>query len=323
MIDRVRLGHSELYVSSLCLGSMNFGWKEPREASLERLNQYAEAGGNFIDTANVYTRREAPGLDLYGKDIDKFEDGMSERLIGSWLGDGRRREDFIIATKVGFSYPGIEIGTSAKQIREECEKSLKRLGTDYIDLYYLHMDDKTVPLAESLGELTALVKEGKTRYIGLSNFTVDRLIEAEKVSEECGFEKFVCVQNKCSYLRPREDADFGRQVAADERLFEYAKKKGIALLAYSPLIKGYYADRTKALAAQYVSTENEARLKVLDKVANECGISEVQAVYAWLLSHNPRIIPLVASSSKKQFEEALGALNVNFTTEQKKRLDEA
>ena len=322
MINKVFLGKSELLVSEICLGSMNFGWKEAPETSLERLNQYADAGGNFIDTANVYTRREAEGLDLYGKDVDKFEDGTSERLIGKWLSE-RRREDFIIASKVGFSYPGIKAGTGASQIKEECEKSLKRLGTDYLDLYYLHWDDRSVPLEESFGALASLVNEGKVRYIGASNFTAEKLRAAEKVSSEFGFARFVCVQNKYSYLRPRPDADFGKQVAADDELFKYASESGIGVLAYSPLIKGYYANRNKKLDERYSSPESDKRLKVLDEVSAELGKKPSQVVYAWLLASSPKVIPVAAASSFSQFEETLDSLSIKFTDEQKARLNGA
>ena len=322
MIKRTRLGKSELFVSELCLGSMNFGWKEPRENSIERLNQYSDAGGNFIDTANVYTRREAEGLDLYGKDFDKFEDGISERLIGAWLKD-RRREDYIIASKVGFAYPGIEIGTSPSQIREECEKSLKRLGTDYIDLYYLHMDDKTTPLEESLGELTRLVSEGKIRYIGLSNFTADRLREAWSVTEKCGFEKFICVQNKFSYLRPRPMADFLRQAVADEGVFDFAKETEVEVIAYSPLLKGYYGNRAKNLDAKYSWKDSDERIRVLDEVARDVDMTPSQLVYLWLLSHSPRALPIVAASKREQLEEAIHSLDFKLSAEDVKRLNEA
>ena len=323
MIEKTRLGHSDLFVSKMCLGSMNFGWKETKESSVDILNRYSEAGGNFIDTANVYTRREAPGLDLYGRDIDRFEDGISERLIGSWLKDGKRREDFVIATKVGFAYPGIKIGTSPSQIREECEKSLKRLQTDYIDLYYLHMDDKSTPLCESLDALTALVKEGKIRYVGLSNFTAERILEVCDTAERYGFEKIVCVQNKFSYLRPKPDTDFMRQAVADSKVFELCGKRGIEVIAYSPLLKGYYGNRTKVLDEKYVWQDSENRLKVLDEVAKEVGATAPQLVYFWLLSHNPRALPIVATGKREQFDEAVASLNLKLTAEQINRLNKA
>lgn len=299
----------------MALGTMYFGWKDSQESSLERLDQYTEAGGNFVDTANVYTRREAEGLDLYGKDFDKFRDGASERLIGDWMREKKNRSNIILATKVGFAYPGITIGTSRKQIIEECEKSLKRLKTDYIDIYYLHMDDKSTPIEESLGALTELVKAGKVRAVGASNFTAERLREADEVARREGFVRFSCVQNKGTYLTPRADADYGRQAPLDRDVLSLAKELGITPIAYSPLAKGYYANRSKGLADCYVSPENEEKIKRLDSLSREMGVSQVQLVYAYLLASSPSILPIVASSTAEQFKEALGALDVSLENE--------
>ena len=299
----------------MALGTMYFGWKDSQESSLERLDQYTEAGGNFVDTANVYTRREAEGLDLYGKDFDKFRDGASERLIGDWMREKKNRSDIILATKVGFAYPGITIGTSRKQIIEECEKSLKRLKTDYIDIYYLHMDDKSTPIEESLGALTELVKSGKVRAVGASNFTAERLREADSVARREGFVRFSCVQNKGTHLTPRADADYGRQAPLDRDVLSLAKELQITPIAYSPLAKGYYANRSKGLADCYVSPENEEKIKRLDSLSRQMGVSQVQLVYAYLLASSPSILPIVASSTAEQFREALGALDISLENE--------
>ena len=315
MIKRRNLGRSDLSVSEIALGTMYFGWREPREESIARLDSYFSLGGNFIDTANVYTRREAEGLDLYGKDIDKFSDGASERLIGAWMKEKKNREEIVLATKVGFAYPGIEIGTSKKQIKEECEKSLKRLGTDYIDLYYLHLDDKNTPLSESLSAMDELVREGKIRYIGLSNFTPERLREAVFLSEEMGLSKICCIQNKGTYLKPRADADFGRQVPLCDGVLSLCDKLSVTPIAYSPLIKGYYGNRNKALAEQYVSFENEERIARLDSTAKELGVSPTQLVYAYLLKGEIPIIPIVAASNSAQFSEAVGALRIELSAD--------
>lgn len=315
MIEKRLLGQSGISVSKIALGTMYFGWKDSRESSVERLNQYFEAGGNFIDTANVYTRREAEGLDLYGKDFDKFEDGASEKLIGAWIKEKKNRENIVLATKVGFAYPGIEIGTSKRQIKEECEKSLKRLGTDYIDLYYLHMDDKNTPFEQSLEALTELVREGKVRAVGASNFTAERLREADEVAKKEGFVRFSCIQNKGTYLTPRADVDYGRQAPLDRAVISLAAERGITPIAYSPLAKGYYANRNKTLAECYMSKENEKRIKALDEVAKELGVSPVQLVYAYLIESSPSIIPIAASSTKEQFCEALDSLKITLSQE--------
>lgn len=315
MIEKRLLGQSGISVSEIALGTMYFGWKDSRESSVERLNQYFEAGGNFIDTANVYTRREAEGLDLYGKDFDKFRDGASERLIGSWMKEKKNRDKIILATKVGFSYPGIEIGTSRKQIKTECEKSLKRLDTDYIDLYYLHMDDKKTPFEESLGALDELVREGKVRAVGVSNFTAERLREAGSVSKREGFAPISCIQNKGTYLTPRADVDYGRQAPLDSAVISLAEELGITPIAYSPLAKGYYAKREKGLAECYQSPENEEKIKILDKAARELGVTPVQLVYAYLIGNSPSIIPIAASSTKEQFCEVLDALKISLSAD--------
>ena len=315
MIKRKIIGNSNISVSEIALGTMYFGWKEPKEESIGRLNQYAEADGNFIDTANVYTRREAEGLDLYGKDFDKFEDGASEKLIGAWMREKKNRDKMVLATKVGFAYPGIEMGTSKRQIKEECEKSLKRLGTDYIDLYYLHMDDKKTPFEESLSALTELVREGKVRAVGASNFTSERLREADEVAKKEGFVRFSCIQNKGTYLTPRADVDYGRQAPLDKAVISLADELNITPIAYSPLAKGYYANRNKTLAECYVSKENEKRIKALDEVAKELGVSPVQLVYAYLIESRPSIIPVAASSTKEQFCEVLDSLKITLSQE--------
>lgn len=317
------LGTSGLTVSEICLGTMNFGWKEPQESSIERLEQFVDAGGNFIDTANVYSRREAEGMDFYGKDFDKYVDGTSERLIGNWVKDKGNRHDLVIATKVGFPYPGIQPGTSAQQIKTECEKSLKRLQTDYIDLMYLHMDDRNTPFEESLSALTELVKEGKVRYIGASNFTAWRLAKALEVADRYGFAKPCCVQQKHSYLRPKAGSSFGKQVAVNDEMLELVKDCGIALLAYSPLLKGYYGNPSKALPEQYEGPDSDERMSVLHTVANELNATNTQIVYSWLINSSPSVIPIVAASNKDQFCEALDSLKLKITPEQMNKLNAA
>ena len=314
-MKKILLGNSELKVSEMALGTMYFGWKTPDEEGLRQLSEYSEAGGNFIDTANVYSRRLAPDKDFYGKDFGEYREGTSEKLIGRWLKENKCRHDFVIATKVGFRYPGIELGTSPRQIREECEKSLKRLGTDYIDLYYLHMDDENTTLYDSLLTLTELKKEGKIRYIGLSNFKTERVIEAVEIAEKEGFPKPICVQQRYTYLKPRLDADFGRQATADDALFEYAKESGLSLLAYSPLLSGYYVDRTKKLPEQYLTDDIDERISKLHRVANGLGISPTQLVYAWMLNLSPKVLPIVATSRSEQFREALSAFEIKLSKE--------
>ena len=313
-MERIKLGTSDLTVSKMSLGTMYFGWKTPDDEGLRQLDEYSDAGGNFIDTANVYSRRLAPDKDYYGKDFHEYREGTSEKLIGHWL-KTKRREDYVIATKVGFRYPGIELGTSPRQIREECEKSLVRLGTDYIDLYYLHMDDENTTLEESLYTLTELKKEGKIRYIGASNFKTSRIVEAHELALKHGCEDFICAQQRYTYLKPRNNADFGRQVSADDELFEFAKGTNLALCAYSPLLSGYYADRTKKIPEQYISPDLDERMNTLYRVSEKLSVAPTQLVYAWMLNLNPAVLPIVAVSRKEQFTEALEAFRLKLSEE--------
>ncbi|PJF25548.1 MAG: aldo/keto reductase, partial [Phototrophicales bacterium] len=171
------LGRTGLKVTELCLGAMTFGREADETTSCAILDAFAAAGGNFIDTANVYTR------------------GVSETILGSWLAK-QRREDWIIATKVRFTMgEGVnEVGLSRKHIVYAVEQSLKRLQTDYIDLYQVHCWDPGTPLDETLSTLDGLVKAGKVRYIGVSNFKAYQLQKAVDISRANGWEAFVCLQ---------------------------------------------------------------------------------------------------------------------------------
>lgn len=322
-MKRRMIGKTDLSVSEICLGSMYFGWREPEEQSLERLDQFVEAGGNFIDTANIYAMHHLNDRDYFGKDRNLFIDGGSERLLGAWMKEKKNRNQLILATKLGFPYPGTEYGTSAVQIKEECEKSLKRLGTDYVDILYLHTDDRDTTLEESLTALGELVAEGKVRYIGASNFTAWRLAQAMEISRERNLPQYCCIQQRCTYLRPRAGTDFGGQISVNEDMMDFVRESGITLLAYSPLLGGYYNDRTKPLMEQYQGADTQKRMEVLDEVAAESGASPAQLVYYWLMHSDPSVLPLVASSSRKQFEEALGALELKLSKGQMDRLTKA
>lgn len=309
----LRLGKSELLVSQMCLGCLYLGSRESMDDSFRKLDIYADAGGNFIDTAN-----------LYGYWFSEAKKGgESETAIGNWLKERKNRSKIVLATKVGFDYPGVDYGTSAKQIRKECEKSLRRLGTDYIDLYYAHTDDRRTPMEETLGALNDLVREGKIRYIGASNFSAWRLERASWISRKNKWAEYCCIQQRYSYLRPKTGWDFGHQVAVNEDLIDFIKDTGMALLAYSVLLNGAYTDAGKALPEQYAGPDSEARLKALDGVAEETGATRNQLVYYWLMNADPPSIPLLAFSTKEQFNEAMGTFKIKLSEEQMKRLTEA
>lgn len=320
-MKKIPFGSTSLQVSEYCLGAMRFGWAEPSERSHERLKQYLSAGGNFIDTANNYAAHHLGQRDYYGKDFPSFIDGENERFLGDWMVAEGNRHQLIIGTKLGFDYPGVSYGTSRRQIHEECEKSLRRLRTDYIDILYLHTDDRNTPLEESLSALQDLIREGKVRYAGASNFTAWRLAEAWCTADRLGIPRLCCIQQRHSYLRPQPGWDFGAQRAADDDLLDFVASRDIQLLAYSPLLGGFYNIPGGPLPPGYGGNEN--RLRVLREVAGETGYTGNQLVYYWLKRHRPSAIPLVSCSTAEQFEEAVQALEINLSEELWKKLDQA
>jgi aryl-alcohol dehydrogenase-like predicted oxidoreductase len=301
-MKRVALGNTGAVVSELCLGTMHLGTNTPDEVSVPILDAYVARGGNFLDTANIYNR-DAPG----------GEGGESERLIGRWMRDRGNRDAMFVATKVGLPYPGQEAGLRAEQIARECEKSLRRLGTDVVDLYYAHIDDRGTPLEETLAAFDRLVREGKVRHIGASNHQPTRLVEALWTSRANGWAAYCCIQDRYSYLRPRLGASFGHQVAANEDLLDFCRRNDFPLIGFAPFIKGALAaDRGTKLRDQYAGPESEERLARLRGVAEELGVTAPQLVLAWMRHHEAPIIPLIGVSSVAQMKESADAMDLRL-----------
>ncbi len=311
-MKRITLGQSDLSVSRLCLGTMHFGSRDDAASSQTILDRFVEAGGNFLDTANIYARW-----------IDGCSGGESEELIGRWMQERGNRDDLVIATKVGFEYPGVERGLTAELIVEECDKSLKRLGIDRIDLYYAHKDDRNTPVDETLEAFDRLVDTGKVRYIGASNFTAWRLQKSLDIGERDRRPAYIGIQQRYSYLRPRAGTSFEPQLAASEELLDFCAGESFPLLPYSPLLGGAYAREDKSFPAQYEGPDSDARLKALREVAGELGATANQIVIAWMLHHTFPVVPVVAASSVQQIDEIIAAEQLSLTDEQKRRLDAA
>ena len=290
----VPLGSTGVNVSILCLGAMYFGTEEDETTSFRLLDQYLDAGGTFIDTANIYAHW-VPG----------FKGGESEALLGRWMRARRNRDRLFIATKVGFEIPpqGVERGLKARRIVEECEKSLKRLGVETIDLYYAHRDDRDTPQEESLAAFDRLVRDGKVRFIGASNFLAWRLEEARWISRTHGWAEYCCIQQRYTYLRPNPGASFDPQTSANDDLLDYVRSRDLTLLAYSPLLGGQYVDPNKPLQRQYVSADS--------------------VILAWMMQSDPAVIPVFGASGEAQMAENLGALEVKLSAAQMERLNQA
>ncbi len=306
----VALGTSALQVSPICLGAMYFGTKTAADVSFALLDQYAEAGGAFIDTANIYAHWVPGG-----------HGGESESLLGRWLRARGNRDQVIIASKVGFDHAGVPRGLAADVIEAECEKSLRRLGVETIDLYYAHVDDRQTPQEETLAAFDRLVRAGKVRALGASNFPAWRVERARGLSRANGWAEYVCIQQKHTYLRPRRGTSFAPQLAVDEDLIDYCGDQQLTLLPYSPLLKGAYTRSDRPLPPEFAGADSDSRLAAVRAVARELDATSNQIVLAWMVAHG--WIPVMAVSTPEQLRENLGALNVRFSAAQLQRLDGA
>jgi aryl-alcohol dehydrogenase-like predicted oxidoreductase len=311
-MKKVLLGQTGIKVSTFCLGAMYFGSRTNKEMSYRLLDQFCGAGGDFIDTANIYAHW-VPGS----------QGGESETLLGEWMQERKNRSKLFLATKVGFEYPNVERGLSANQIITECEKSLKRLRVDTIDLFYAHKDDQHTPIEETLEAFDRLVKSGKVRFVGASNFSAWRLEEARWVSETNKFAGYCCVQQRYSYLRPKPGASFYPQVAVNDDLLDYVRRKGITLLAYSVLLSGAYTRPDRVPMDQYIGADTNKRLETVGTISQDLGATANQVVLAWMLQSEPPVLPLIAASTSEQMQENLDALELNLTKDQLERLTTA
>jgi aryl-alcohol dehydrogenase-like predicted oxidoreductase len=311
-VKRVKLGKSKLEVSALALGADLIGSKIDRETSFRLLDFYAGKGGTLVDTANFYASW-IPGC----------QGGESETTIGLWMKERKNRDQMAVASKLAFDYPGCSGGLSAAEIQRECEKSLKRLQTDRIDLYQAHRDDRQTPLEEIMEAFDRLVKAGKVRIIGASNLPLWRIAEANTISRIHHWTSYSVVEQRYTYLRPRHGADFGPQIFIGEDLKEYARTHEIALIGYSVLLQGAYMRSDREMPAQFAGPDSDERLHMLKIVSHETGCTPGQAIIAWMRQSSPPILPIIAGSKIEQLRENIAALDVTLTDDQMRRLDTA
>lgn len=311
-MQKVTLGHSGIEVSALCFGTDLIGSRIDRQTSFRLLDAFRESGGAFIDTGNFYAAW-LPGC----------EGGESETTIGAWMKDREVRDSMIISTKLGFDYPGCEGGLSANEIERECEKSLRRLGTDRIDIYYAHRDDPQTPMEETMQAFDRMVRAGKVRAIGASNLRVWRIAEANTVSCAHGWARYSVVEQRHTYLRPRYGADFGPQIPINDDMKAYAQSRGVALIGYSVLLQGAYTREDRPMPAQYAGPDSDERLAALREVAAETGATPNQIVIAWMRQSDPPVLPIIAGSRPEQLAENIAALDVRLSDAQMLRLNTA
>ncbi len=311
------LGKTGMQVSELCLGAMTFGREADEATSFQMLDQFVEAGGNFIDTANVYST------------------GGSEELLGRWF-KGKQRDDIVLATKVRFNMGAgpNDHGLSRKHILSAVEASLRRLNTDYIDLYQVHMWDPKTPLEETLETLDGLVKAGKVRYIGASNFAAWHLQKAVDLSIQHGWEQFSCLQPLYNLL-DRE---------TEWELIPICQNEGLGVIPWSPLRGGWLAGKYhRGMSAPVEGTrikqateqnwseswdkyDNEHTWRTLDAlfaVAEETGKSPAQVALNWIKDRPGITAPIIGARTLAQFEDNLGAVGWSLSAEQLDKLNSA
>ena len=315
-MEYTKLGNTGLEISRLCLGCMGFGdakrwihpWVIDEESSRTIIKKALDLGIKFFDTANVYS------------------DGTSEEFVGRALKDYANRDEIVLATKVYFPmHKGPNgSGLSRKHIMSEIDKSLKRLGTDYVDLYQIHRWDYNTPIEETMEALHDLVKAGKVRYIGASAMYAWQFFKALHVAEKNGWTKFVSMQNHLNLIYREEERE----------MLPLCKEEKIGVIPYSPLASGRLtrdwsestlrSETDDTQKSKYGATENTDRLVVerVAEIAEKHGVSKSKIALAWLLQKEPVSAPIIGATKISHLEDSLGALSVNLTAEEVAYLEE-
>jgi aryl-alcohol dehydrogenase-like predicted oxidoreductase len=296
---RVALGRTGLQVHPLCLGGNVFGWSANAEQSNEVLTAYEAAGGNFIDTADMYSRWHTGNVG-----------GESETIIGDWMRSRGNRSEMVIATKVAklATRPGL----SAANIAAAAEDSLRRLGTDYIDIYYAHHDDEEIPLEESLTAFNELVTAGKVRYLAASNYTASRLEEALKISRDLGMSEYLLLQpNYNAIVRDEYEGD----------LMATAVKEDIPVLPYFSLATGFLTGKYQpgvevdSVRAgdmpDYMNDRGWAILNALSEIAKAENTTIAAAALGWLRAQPGVVTPIASARTVEQLAEILPVVELS------------
>lgn len=305
------LGSLGLKVAPIMLGGNVFGWTIDEKQSFAILDHFAERGFNFIDTA-----------DMYSNWVPGNQGGESETILGKWLKRSGKRDQIILATKVGNPMGEGKKGLSAAYIKEAVEASLTRLQTDYIDLYQAHIDDKETSLTETLHAFNELVQAGKVRLIGASNYSGDRLQEAETISRKEGLARYETLQPHFNlYARDPYEKDLARVVA----------EFNLGVIPYFSLASGFLTGKYKSksdtekanragMLGNYFDERGLRILKALETVSKETGAKQATIALAWLLARPNILAPIASATTVAQLDEILAAVELKLTAEQHKTL---
>lgn len=315
-MDYRRLGRTGLKVSPLCLGTMQWGWTTDEASGHGVMDAFMEAGGNFIDTADVYSRwaPNNPG-------------GVSEEVIGRWMASRKNRHQVVLATKVrGPMGDGPnDKGLSRRHILDAVDASLRRLQTDYIDLYQSHALDDETPIEETMRAFDDLVRAGKVRYVGASNYPAWRFMEALWQSDKLGLARYDSLQ---PHYNLAHRAEFERE------LMPLCQDYGIGVIPYSPLAGGFLTGkyqrdsvpesaRADGVKHRYFNDKGWATLDALKDVADEVEATPIAVALAWQLAQSVITAPIIGANSVEQLNDSLAALDVTLSEEQRGRLNGA
>jgi aryl-alcohol dehydrogenase-like predicted oxidoreductase len=296
-----KLGQSDLEVAPLVFGGNVFGWTTDEKTSFRLLDAFVDAGFNLIDTADMYSTW-APGN----------RGGESETVIGKWLQRGAKRDRVLIATKVGKEMGPDRKGLSRSYIIQAVEDSLRRLKTDTIDLYQSHEDDPHTPLEETLEAYERLVKSGKVRFIGASNFSAGRLAQSLRISEMHGYPRYQSLQPNYNLY---DRAEF------EEELEPLCRRREVGVISYFSLASGFLtgkyrterdlADRARSdMVKNYLDDRGMRILAALDQVAEQEGFTPAKAALAWLIAQPSVTAPIASATSLEQLQELIDATTV-------------
>ncbi len=312
-MERRPIGRSGLRVPPLCFGGNVFGWTADAATSFTLLDRLVEAGVNFVDTADVYSAW-VPGN----------KGGESETILGDWLKRRGGRERMVIATKVGSEMAGKK-GLSKAYIRQAAEDSLRRLQTDYIDLYQSHRDDPGTPIEETLEAYAELIKAGKVRAIGASNFTAERLSQSLEVAERTGLPRYECLQPEFNlYDRASYEGDLERVCRENE----------VGVITYFSLASGFLTGKYRSEAdlgqsprgqgvKKYFDERGRRVLAALDEVAGNHHARPAQVALAWLMARPGITAPIASATQIEQLDELIGATRLRLEPEEVETLDRA
>jgi aryl-alcohol dehydrogenase-like predicted oxidoreductase len=299
------LGHSQLHITPLMLGGNVFGWTIDEATSFAVLDAYIEAGGNSIDTANSYSTW-VPG----------HSGGESETIIGRWLKARRNRDKVIIATKVGSRMGSGEEGLSRKHIIKLAEDSLKRLQTDVIDLYQAHRDDLNTPLEETLQAFNDLIRQGKVRSIGASNYSASRLAEALQVSQQHGYARYESLQplynliDREPYERELEPLVREHEVGV---ITYFSLASGFLSGKYQPNQELPHTARAQGIQSKYMNEQGFSILKEVERIARTYHATPSQVALAWIIARPSVTAPIASATSVEQVREIVGAVELKLS----------